>query len=104
MISIKKLLNAKLQIPASDLMRVAALLLEGIAVHAVECDSLERAEFQHVLRRYRRQVEEMAQPGDVLVATGAAYQTWRITIAESSGLFGFGARPMRRWSACFRKF
>jgi GGDEF domain-containing protein len=75
LISIKKLLYAKQDVSASDLLRVAALLLEGIAVHAVECDPIERTEFQHVLRRYRRQVEEMAESGDVLVATGAAIQT-----------------------------
>jgi GGDEF domain-containing protein len=75
LISIKKLLNANYGQDSAGLTRVAALLLEGIAVHAVECDPAERIEFQNSIRRFRRVVEEMSSNGDILVTTGAAIQT-----------------------------
>jgi GGDEF domain-containing protein len=74
-ISIKKLLNARPNADSAALLRVATLLLEGIALHAVECDPAERSEFQNAIRKCRRQVEDMEVSGDVLVSTGAAIQT-----------------------------
>jgi GGDEF domain-containing protein len=73
-ISIKKLLNASREPDPAAFLRVSTLLLEGIAVHAVDCDPVERDNFQTTMRKFRRQVEENKVAGDILVSTGAAIQ------------------------------
>jgi GGDEF domain-containing protein len=75
LISIKKLLNATQDPVAAGLTRVTSLLLEGIAIHAVECDTGDRNEFQSSIRRFRKIVEGMSDPSEILVTTGAAIQT-----------------------------
>jgi UDP-N-acetylglucosamine transferase subunit ALG13 len=55
----------------SALVRTAALLLEAIAVHAVECDATELSNFQISVRKLRHEVEAMAPPSEILVSTGA---------------------------------
>lgn len=71
LISIKKFMNAGGDDRESALVRTAALLLEGIAVHAVECDSTELSNFQISVRKLRHEVEAMAPPSEILVSTGA---------------------------------
>src|SRR4051794_40759222 len=69
-----KLLNNKPD-KSADAARVASLLLEGIAVHAIECDPTERTDFQNSIRKFSRLVEEASEDGGILVLMGAAIQT-----------------------------
>jgi GGDEF domain-containing protein len=70
-ISIKKFMTGGGDERLSALTRTAALLLEGIAVHAVECDPAELNSFQISVRKLRHEVEAMASPSEILVSTGA---------------------------------
>ena len=56
----------------SALARTAALLLEGIAVHAVECDAADHKSFQNSVRKFRDEVESSdSSPSEILVSTGS---------------------------------
>lgn len=76
MISIKKYLAAPDSEVFQALLRVVSLILEGLALHAVETSPAERSEFQDRLRRLARTLEaQSASPAGLLVTGGSILQT-----------------------------
>jgi GGDEF domain-containing protein len=57
---------------SSSLLRVASLLLEGTALHAVNYDRAELDTFQTSIRRIRENIEQSNDPSELLVLGGEA--------------------------------
>jgi GGDEF domain-containing protein len=73
MVSLTKyILGEQLPDLSSSLLRVAALLLEGTALHAVDYDRAELATFQSDIRRVRANIEESTDAGELLALGGEA--------------------------------
>ncbi len=72
MISIKRLLDADRDGSGVAFVRMASLLLEAIAVHAVNHDPAEFTEFRDTVRRIRLQIEQAESSGHAILITGEA--------------------------------
>jgi GGDEF domain-containing protein len=75
MISIKRFLDSAKNDAASALVRTGMLLLEAIAVHAVNYDPAACAAFGVTIRRLRRNIEESSDGDRVLVLCGEVIHT-----------------------------
>jgi diguanylate cyclase (GGDEF)-like protein len=71
-ISLKKFL-ADNETEAS-LMRMVKLLLQGIALHSMEGDPVDRARFRDSIDRVERRLDEDIAPPELLVLSGSALQ------------------------------
>jgi GGDEF domain-containing protein len=72
MISIKKFLNKDDSQSGDAYERMALLLLQGIGLHAVEGEQMDRNSFQATIGDLQKSLAEDPSPTNILVATGAA--------------------------------
>jgi GGDEF domain-containing protein len=86
MISLRKFWTAAEQEPdPAGVARVVGLLIQGIALHAVEGDPLEYQIFRHEIQQQIEAVEANPPPAELLVSVGAVLQA----------LEGYNARTTR---------
>lgn len=74
MISLKRLLEHGEADPAPSLLRACSLLLEAIAIHAVQHDPVVYAAFRDSVRQHRLETEKPESTDQVLVSTGQVIQ------------------------------
>jgi GGDEF domain-containing protein len=74
MISLKRLLDRNEAESAPSFLRACSLLMEAIAIHAVQSDPLVYAGFRDAVRGYRRSTENPESADQVLVSTGQVIQ------------------------------
>jgi GGDEF domain-containing protein len=72
MISLRKFLLATNESSGEDLLRVIRLLLQGIALHAVEGNRQDYENFRADMQKLLSGIEETPLPSELLVATGSA--------------------------------
>ena len=74
MISLKRLLDRNEGVAAPSLLRACSLLMEAIAIHAVQSDPMVYAAFRDSVRQFRRCTESPDSTDQILVSTGQVIQ------------------------------
>jgi GGDEF domain-containing protein len=78
MLSFKKYLEQEREDVTSWLARIVILLLEASALHAVEHDPEEHAEFRRQIRETIEKFEQTTANREALIIAGEAVKTWQI--------------------------
>ncbi len=78
MISIKRLLDGQRDAGDPAFFRVASLLLEAIAIHAVNCDAAQFAAFRDGVRNIRLEVEQAESTAHALLLSGEAVHSMEV--------------------------
>jgi diguanylate cyclase (GGDEF)-like protein len=78
MISIKRLLDGKSEAGDPAFFRLASLLLEAIAIHAVNCDAARFAAFRDGIRSIRLEVEQAESTAHALLLSGEAVHSMEV--------------------------
>ena len=78
MISIKRLLEGQRDAGDPAFFRLASLLLEAIAIHAVNCDAAQFAAFRDGVRNIRLEVEQAESTAHALLLSGEAVHSMEV--------------------------